>query len=244
MKPKYVRVPAPKTFSLEEIRHGVWWDSFELNDRLSYSTRLFRNANVGMTNLSNMQVGGQLVFPDGFSAIIQRWFARTNVVGDAERASITAWSGNTVATLFLRQQVTWQLHLSELLARRPCHDPDRPEPRRMHDPWPCVVHSRDAMSVSVDMFDGSRDRIVERFIDRWPGQAPAIVSVVFEGLVIPSEIVDPVLSILMTLRDRRVAAHVEIVDYILGVSRDLIDSREKDILRVVADGILQHKAML
>lgn len=48
---------------------------------------------------------------------------------------------------------------------------------------------------------------------------------------------------LLSLRERRVAAHVEIAEYILGRAKDS-DPGTRAVFEVIADDILQHKAML
>jgi hypothetical protein len=93
------------------------YDSISLGLIKTSGMRLFGSANVGNVRLSNLQYGGQLVGGDQ-NAMLQNWYARTDINLDgAARDAWSEWTNGTI-TLIVGSMPVHQIPLADLLARK------------------------------------------------------------------------------------------------------------------------------
>lgn len=230
-----------------EIRSESLYDCFDLTGPrvVMPSHRLFGNQNIGWSELSNLQVAGQM--PGDYYFVVQRWYARTNI--PSETHSFETWTHSTPITFLVGYNRVWGLNLRELLDRRPRTDEERPAKLVDGDPWPVLIPCRQTFTVQVDsMAAGALDK-AQRWLRNHPtfqnegdGVVPR-VWVHLEGLRIPSTIPSAKIFGLFTQLERKHREPAdEIVRWLTGMSKDsTISDDTKATMSVIADGILEGK---
>lgn len=235
-----------RRLELDDIRQENLYDAFRINGShegdatyplSSYSTHIFGNANVGLLQLSNMQVAGCIPLYDDQVLVVQRWYARTNALMTPR---FITWAQSVIATLQIRMRQKWQLSLAELFARRPNYTSDQQQ--RLFDPKPVVIRRHEDFGVRIDVF--ARDNIgAEMFTEQLRenpdnGTGIPVVWIHLEGVRTPGEFLESYLDDMfecMKLEDDRVARHI------LGFVTPTSSEEEKAQLQAIADSVLEQR---
>lgn len=225
-----------------------YWDSVSVPMlRQERNARLFGNANIGYQYLTNLQVPGQFSYDDS-PLLIQRWYARTNLVEEpALMSALRHWAESVQACLVIGDVPRWRLPLSDLLLRRPFAS----EQARLldGDPWPIVLHQRQVFRVTLDAFiDADVQPLITELANCGYATEPylqnqGLIWIHFEGLNPPSENkvwdVESLLDIVIAEGKKRRTTEEKIANWVLGVARREGGNVQ---LEAIADAILDGRA--
>lgn len=235
------------------IRQGNFWDSLGFYEAgpLGQSTYMFGNRNVGRMDYCNLQVDGTTTF-EGETFVIRRWYMRTNVIEREMADAFAAWAKSSYVTLIMGEMPQWTLPVEELLARRPTAEASEIQPRRLHDPWPLIVPSRQNISARLEVFGGSayaHDQLTAFF-----GSSNRVTSgqgrvwVHLEGVMLRGarRAKDlrwaKLLGALVGFENRAITAEEEIASWIRQQRTDTVGDPWNGYLEALADGVLEHRA--
>ncbi len=227
------------------IRQQNFWDSaafFDSHYGSLLNVRLFGNSNIGMLERCNLQSPGQVCYEGSF--VLRRWYARTNACEPEMAAALRAWSHSSYATFHLGDRLMWTLPFVELFARRPTAEASEIQPRRLHDPWPIIVPTRQNISVGIDTFSGTSDAL-SAFYSQNAHRGAGRVWVHLEGVWLRHDDRSPrwreVLRALMGLEESAVAVEQEVADWIRGQRVPGADDANAQ-LEAIADAVLEGRA--
>jgi hypothetical protein len=249
--------------NLTDLKYGNVYDAVEVSDGGfvtpwgstgtrpgQASLRMFGNANVGMSELTNLQIPGQLAYDRSF--VVQRWYARNNFPDHPPelRDLFKRWANSVTVRLDVGSHPEWQLSLYELTERRPRTMAEEVTVYAPTDPFPVVIPVRQNFSVGLDQFGHSIEEFLPNLRRTSDSFRPRIW-IHLEGVILSpernmngdfSKTASRAIELLFREGKKRRTSEEQIVSWLGGlVDDERVSADTKGHVNVIRDAIIEGK---